>query len=54
MIWFDLVLWRIDDCKSFPANPFYTYIKYNISRQILKITILNKSDLFIYLLIYLL
>ena len=42
---FSLVLWHIDYCRSFNAKSLYTYIKYIISKHILKITFLNKPEL---------
>ena len=51
--WFGLVLWHIDHCRSFKAKSFlYMYIKYMISKHILKITFLNKTDLYFFLLLH--
>ena len=47
LVWFGLVwFYGISTIVGYlMPNPFYTYIKYMISKHILKITFLNKPEL---------
>ena len=46
MIWFDLVLWHINQVRLLNAkSSLYIYIRYMISKQILEITSLNDTEL---------
>ena len=49
MVWFDLVLWYNNHCRSVNAKSIlYLFIKYMISEHILLITFLKETELIFY------